>query len=336
MDSMPGMDAHLAAQSVVVDHKTELNQFCQKYCKRPVTKQDIVYVVNKFGAQYQSIVKLNCFAGQEYAGHLSLNAKDAEKSAAHQALMAYAPTIEKLSQEDDKKSRRKVHQQLTPEELAEKRARQAELGENPAITPKTKLNSLCMKISKRYLHKGETVYESQKVTGGYQATVKLAALPGEWSGRAWAGEVCATKQKAEQSAAEIALQQILSDPDLVAEADRPKGRGKGNSEKGRGKGYWAYTGWVWQEEGADVEAQGPQRVSDEPLMGDVLEWKEHFGWLRPHAAIDHPAASLRGGKVYVHKKDLPEGVDALPQGATVQFYLYEDPWGLGAEHLTLL
>merc|ERR1719343_1190017 len=106
----------------------------------------------------------------------------------------------------DKK--RKVQTPLTPEQIAAKKARNENEADNPCITPKTKLNSLCMKIAKRYLQKGETVYESNKVAGGFQATVKLIALPGEWAGRCWAGEVCSTKQKAEQSAASIALDQI--------------------------------------------------------------------------------------------------------------------------------
>mmetsp|Transcript_97291 Transcript_97291/g.251704 ORF Transcript_97291/g.251704 Transcript_97291/m.251704 type:complete len:223 (-) Transcript_97291:41-709(-) len=209
--------------------KTELNQFCQRCCKRPVTKQDIVYVTNRFDNQYQAIVKLNCLAGQEYAGHLTSNAKDAEKSAAQQAMMAYAAEIEAMPMKEPGK--KKAPQ--TPEQIEAKKARAlADDGVNPAITPKTKLNSLCMKIAKRYLQKGETIYESLKVAGGYQATVKLAALPGEWAGRAWAGEVCSTKQKAEQSAAEIALNQVSTDPELAAEAAIPKGKGKG---KGKGK-----------------------------------------------------------------------------------------------------
>lgn len=321
-------------ETTVVDAKTDLNQFCQRYCKRPVTKQDIVYVVNRFGHQYQSIVKLNCFSGQEYAGHLSMSAKEAEKSAAQQALMAYASTIETLGpKEDPQKNRRKIQQSLTPQELAAKKAKQLEAGENPAITPKTKLNSLCIKIAKRYLQKGETVYESLKVTGGYQATVKLVALPGEWAGRCWAGEVCSTKQKAEQSAAGIALNQILADPELSEEAQKPKGKGKG---KGKGKdkeGYWSnwYAGWVWQaSSGPD---QPRQRVEEEPRTGEVLEWKETYGWIKMDEPVDHPAASLRDGKVYVNRKDLIDELAALEVGAKVEFFLYEDNSGLGAEEV---
>jgi len=323
--------------AAICDAKTDLNQFCQRYCKRPVTKQDIVYVVNRFGHQYQAIVKLNCFSGQEYAGHLSMSAKEAEKSAAHQALLVYASTIEALGpKEDAAKTRRTKQTQLTPAELAAKRAKQAEAGDNPAITPKTKLNSLCMKIAKRYLQKGETVYDSQKVSGGYQATVKLVALPGEWAGRCWAGEVCSTKQKAEQSAANIALEQILSDPEMSEEAHKPKGKGKGKTNgktagaNGKGWGWGSYSGgWIWQAPGG----QERQRISEEPLTAEVVFWKETFGWILPTEPIDHPAASMRTGKVYVNRKDLCDGEENLTVGSTVQFYAYEDNAGLGGEEV---
>lgn len=311
-----------------VDPKTELNQFCQKYCQRPVTKTDIVYVTSKFGHQFgyqfQAIVKLNCLQGQEYAGSPSNNPKEAEKSAAQQALAAHAPQIAALP-------------------LSTTKAKPPEDGQNPAITPKTKLNSMCMRIAKRYLQKGEMEYESRKVPGGYQATVKLSALPGEWKDRLWAGQVFTTKQKAEQSAAEIALMQIQEDPELSAEAAKPKGSGKGRSKtkgQGKGKGGWGGWGspwgggWRWQSEpsGPDLPRE---RVTEQKVEGEVLEWQVSYGWLRPTVPIEHPAAQRRDGRVYVHRNDLlGEGeVTALTKGAKVRFHVYEDPSGLGAEEV---
>lgn len=318
-----------AVPDASIDHKTKLNQFCQKYCKRPVTKEDIVYVVNRFGNQYQSIVKLNCFAGQEYAGHLSMSSKEAEKSAAYQALLAYGPTVEALNQkEEGPKTRRKQ----TPEEVAAKKERQAEgvaEADNPAVTPKTKLNSLCMKIAKRYLQKGETSYDTMNVTGGFQAIVKLGALPGDWADRCWAGEVCSTKQKAEQSAAEVALSQILADPELAAEAAKPKER----VAKG-GRGQDGYGNWVWQPScGAELERE---RVTDGPTEGEVVDWKGAYGWVTASAPIDHEAAALRGGRVYVHKTDLLGDVEALVPGTKVKFSLYVDASGLGGDDVTAI
>mmetsp|Transcript_74198 Transcript_74198/g.159021 ORF Transcript_74198/g.159021 Transcript_74198/m.159021 type:complete len:341 (-) Transcript_74198:103-1125(-) len=333
--------AQMAPSLGGVDTKTELNQFCQRFCQRPVTKQDIVYTTSKFGQQFQSIVRLNCLGGQEYAGNLSLNPKEAEKYAAQQALQAYATTIASLppSGKADPAKKRKVTPKLTPAELAAKKAKAVDEGENPAITPKTKLNSLCMKIAKRYLQKGETVYDSLKVAGGYQATVKLTCLPGVWSGRLWAGQVCSTKQKAEQSAAEIALAQIVADKELSEEAAKPKGNAKGKgggkgAGKGKGKG-WGWGSWGWGPPWAyGAGAEMPrERVSEETATGEVVEWKDNYGWVKPHAEINHPAASQREGKVYVNKKDL-SGVESLTVGQAVKFYVYEDPSGLGGEEVT--
>mmetsp|Transcript_16620 Transcript_16620/g.35782 ORF Transcript_16620/g.35782 Transcript_16620/m.35782 type:complete len:335 (+) Transcript_16620:132-1136(+) len=328
-----GQPAQGQAQSPAVDHKTALNQFSQRYCKRPVTKEDIVYVVNRFGNQYQSIVKLNCFSGQEYAGHLSMSSKEAEKSAAYQALLAYAPAIEALGpKEEAVKSRKKQ----TPEEIAAKKEKQAAAveGENPAITPKTKLNSLCMKIAKRYLQKGETVYESMKVTGGFQATVKLGALPGEWASRCWAGEVCSTKQKAEQSAAEIALNQIVNDPILCEEAAKPKEKPPKPSRTKEKDAEANYGKWVWQPSGgADLPRE---RIGEGPLTGEVVEWKGTYGWLKAEDSLEHEMATLRGGKIYVNKKDIVPEVESLEPGTKVRFFLYEDPSGLGGEEVVVL
>merc|ERR1719476_1036049 len=69
-----------------------------------------------------------------------------------------------------------------------------------SITPKVHLHDALMKILRRPMQKGEAIYEAKECTGGFQATVRLVSLPGAWAGRTWAGEVCSTKQKAEQSA----------------------------------------------------------------------------------------------------------------------------------------
>jgi len=323
MHPAAGMEPE-ACEAEFKDAKTELCQFCQKMCKRPVTKQDIVYMVTRFGHQYQSIVKLNCFVGQEYAGHLCSSAKEAEKSAAQQALLANPGAPEILATASDRDKNRRKNQTLTPAELAEKRAKRAELGEdNAAITPKTKLNSLCMQIAKRYLQKGETLYESLKVAGGFQATVKLAALPGDWGGRCWAGEVCQSKQKAEQSAASIALGQLQADPELCAEAAKPKGKGKGKG-----------TGWVWKDSGAMASSR--QRVSEEAIFGELVEWKETHGWARAAQAIDHQAASLRDGRIYIGKNDVQCDPSALQSGVKVCFFVYEDSAGLGGEEVNVV
>jgi len=306
-------------QTVSLDPKTELNQLCQRICQRPVTKSDVEYVTSKFGQQFghqfQSVVKLNCFQGQEYAGDFAPNLKKAERSAAQHALTAHASQLQ-LSAPKTKQRMGGISEE-----------------DNPAITPKTKLNSLCMRIAKRYLEKGETTYECRKVPGGYQATVRLSALPGDWKDRLWAGRVFTTKQKAEQSAAENALKQISEDKELNEEASKPKvstkqGGGKGGSSKGSSS---AKGGWVWQD--------GPrlprEEVSPEVVLGEVRDWKKSYGWIMPSTAIQHPAANLREGRVYVHQSDLADGMTSLTTGSVVRFHVYEDASGLGAQNVGL-
>lgn len=363
---------------VDMDAKTALNQFCQRYCSRPVTKVDIMYTTTKFApSQFQAIVKLNCLEGQEYAGELSVNPKEAEKSAAQQALQAYAAAIASLppvtgtvSSSRKKKSNPQVGpggmsgadagrgmQQMpagmgagmqmpglpgAAQLLGAAQGGQVPVGslqgdgpmeaQNPALTDKVKLNAACMKIAKRALQKGETLYDTCQVGGGkapsgFQSTVQLSCLPEAWASRVFAGQVCTNKQGAEQSAATVALACIMEDEELAAvinqatdgsKLSRTKSRGQGGA---KGKGGWTYVN------GPDLERE---RLSQAPVTGEVLEWKGHFGWIRLHQPVEHEAAEQRDGKVYVNKKDLVE-VEELKQGDTVIFHLYVDASGMGAE-----
>uniref|UniRef100_A0A7S1A6J9 DRBM domain-containing protein n=1 Tax=Noctiluca scintillans TaxID=2966 RepID=A0A7S1A6J9_NOCSC len=156
------------------------------------------------------------------------------------------------------------------------------------------------------------MYETRPCTGGQQATVKLLCLPGEWAGRIWAGQVCSTKQKAEQSAAEIALAQIMGDPELSAIVNRPpapkndKGRGKGKS-KGKqfgfkgwggpcfyGKGWgmkgmdmWNWMGKGWGKGKGPDGAEGPEGM-EEMFSGIDPEFLAGFDL---NALFDDPTAT---------------------------------------------
>lgn len=323
-----------------LDPKTGLNQFCQRYCARPVTKTDIVYTTTKFGLnQFQAIVKLNCLEGQEYAGELSSSPKEAEKSAAQQALQAYAAIMSTLPPAGAGPKKKKAAG--VP---GQEKAPRLEGADNPALTDKVKLNALCMKIARRALVKGETAYETRgigagKVPEGFQTTVRMSCLPGDWASKVFAGEVCLHKQAAEQSAAKIALAAIMAAEDLMTMANskeredkEPRARkaraGKGQpGEKGAG---W---GWGWRmPTGPDLPRE---KVKEAPILGEVLEWKGNFGWVKATEAIEHEAAALRGGKIYVHKQDLADGLEALTVGASVNFTVYVDPSGLGAEEVQL-
>mmetsp|Transcript_22296 Transcript_22296/g.56789 ORF Transcript_22296/g.56789 Transcript_22296/m.56789 type:complete len:369 (-) Transcript_22296:163-1269(-) len=360
------------------DAKTGLNQFCQRYCSRPVTKTDIVYTTTKFGTnQFQAIVKLNCFEGQEYAGELAANTKAAEKSAAQQALQAYANVIASLPASGT--APKKTSAPLGPGVLAGRgagqfgapggpsgpgaagavsgaptpadKAKAAAPGSkenNPALTDKVILNATCMKIAKRALQKGETIYETVQLgigqtPAGFTSTVQLKCLPGDWANKVFTGQIYANKHGAEQSAATAALAAIMADEELSAMANAQpsasKSNGgrtgrKGKGWKGEGKDGENVGGWTFIPSGPDLPREPlPDGQSESKVSGEVLQWKGSHGWVKTNEPVEHEMALRRGGKVYVAKQDLV-GAEALEEGDKVTFKLYVDASGLGAEEVT--
>lgn len=71
-----------------------------------------------------------------------------------------------------------------------------------------------------------------------------------------------------------------------------------------------------------------------PCIGEVVIMLGHYGWLATPSQIDHPAVSKNGGRIYVQKRDIVNGM-TLVEGDKVAFYLYFDAWGLGAEAVRL-
>jgi len=306
-----------------MDAKTQLNQFCQRYCLRPVTRKDILYSTTKFGnKQYQSIVRLNCMEGQEYAGELSETPKEAEKSAAQQALKAFAGVISSLPAGKPAKKKKAEGDDVAKVKIPD--------AENPALTDKVRLNALCMRIAKRPLEKGETLYDTQQIgvgknPTGYQSTVRLPCLPEDWSTKLFVGEVFQNKQAAEQSAASKALKAVEADTDLCALADEKVPKKPTEGKKSKGKGW--KNGWWLSKGGPDLPREV---VSEATLSATVLEWKGSFGWVKLSQPFEHPAASRREGKVYLHKQDLKDGKELLAEGEMVFVHLYTDSHGLGA------
>merc|ERR1719401_423894 len=112
----------------------------------------------------------------EYAGELAENEKLSTHNAAQQALAALQPLIDSLPSKQGVKRKSPATETVA--------------GNNACNTAKVDLNSACMKIARRALQKGETVYDCQPTTeGGYQATVTINCLPNDNAGRTWAGEV---------------------------------------------------------------------------------------------------------------------------------------------------
>jgi len=229
------------------DPKTALNTFCQRYCKRAISKTDIEYHTQRLGTVMQSTVKLNCLDGVEFAGEVASNQKDAEKNAAKQAMQNYAAEYAGLAPAG-KNSKKKA-----ADPFAGLGGPALGLGGPPALahTPdpmsnaKVALNQGLMRIMKKTLTKEDVVFNTVSTALGFQSTVSVPFLPAEWGGFAWAGEVATKKKEAEENAAQQAVAALRADPAMCQAMDTPpvkpnKGFGKGKSKgfgKSFGKGY---------------------------------------------------------------------------------------------------
>lgn len=335
--------------------KTQLNTFCQKHLRVPITKNDIVYTTALYGTVYQSTVKLNCMGGVEFAGETAPNQKEAEKNAARMAVSNYAAEIAALGG-------------LGPGKTGGKKRKASALGEegatpgesaNAAATPevmssKADLNTICMKITRRALTKEEIVFQTVQTVSGYQCTVSLPCLPNEWSTMAWAGEVADTKKVAEQFAAKYALDAIKVDPQLSALANAPNaksqktGKGKGGSKGGDwskgGGGDWSKGGGGdWWGGGKAGKGKGfgkgkqdrgiRQRLTPSPVFGTVLEWLGNYGFIQLNEKIDHPHSQRGNGKVFIGKNDWKDVTKTPTPGMTVICQVYADNLNLGAEEV---
>eukprot|EP00928_Gymnodinium_smaydae_P099928 TRINITY_DN966_c4_g1_i1.p2 TRINITY_DN966_c4_g1~~TRINITY_DN966_c4_g1_i1.p2 ORF type:complete len:354 (-),score=86.95 TRINITY_DN966_c4_g1_i1:110-1129(-) len=338
-----------------MEPKSELAQVVQRLTRKCLNKNDVQYKCERYGNQFQAIVTLNCMGGTQYAGHLAPDIKQAEKSAALQALEANRAAFEAAPPPINNKKR----PMKTPEDIAAKKARQQELGVNPLDgleTPKLQLNALYMKIVKK-CNKGDIAYTTQKVLGGFQSTVMLIGLPGDWAQRKWAGQVSNTRQNAEHKAAEQALAMISADPELTELANKKReggAKGMGKGGKGGGKAAWGnpFEDMMWAAMsllggggggggggswggGYKKKDDGPRtRVLPEPILGEVTAWKGPYGFVKPSVEIDHPGAKKHEGNLYVSVSDIGE-LEQLEPGQKVKFYVYDDGKGIGGEEVTL-
>jgi len=109
---------------------------------------------------------------------------------------------------------------------------------------------------------------------------------------------------------QTAFQKKPTQPDHAAGKGKSKGKAKG------GKG-----GDPGQRE----------ILHEEPLLGTITQWRGKFGWIKPHDTIEHPLAHKHQGDLYLEQGDVEDEIDGV--GATVQFILYGDRKGLGAQNV---
>lgn len=68
------------------------------------------------------------------------------------------------------------------------------------------------------------------------------------------------------------------------------------------------------------------------MTGKVLRFRGKFGFIKAHGEIDHPDAGKHKGDIYFHIKDV-EGGEKLNPNTEVEFILYSDASGLGAQQV---
>jgi len=322
--TQPPVSEKMVAQGLTANHKQNLSQGLQGVLKKALTKADIVYeTVNIGEQQYQSTVTLNCADGQAFVGEVCTTEKLAEHAAAQQAManasmwggstaVATAVVVP---------ARTPPGQGVVVPALKQGTAAAAALGQKrkqldpTSVNPKSELATFLQRMMKRTLDKTDITYEVAQVATGFQATVTTGCL----EGRQFAGEVCEKQKMAEASAAyhaQIALAGEFGQQEAAPKKPRTTAPG---AAPGAGKGGGKFTG------GAGA------RTIVEMSTGEVVEWSDNgtFGWIRPDTPVVHPEAERRGGKIYVHKKDVVGGAP-VGTGSTVQFKVYTDSKGLGA------
>jgi len=73
------------------------------------------------------------------------------------------------------------------------------------------------------------------------------------------------------------------------------------------------------------------RVTPSHIAGRVTQWKGTYGWIEPQCVIEHPDIDKHRGRIFIHAEDTVPKWRSLTVGSLVEFYLYYDGEGLGAE-----
>jgi len=107
-------------------------------------------------------------------------------------------------------------------------------------------------------------------------------------------------------------------PAFGAAAVAGKGKGKGK-DKGKVAGHLLPR----------------ERLSVEKFTGTVTAWKGKYGWITPSEEVEHEKASKHGGKLFVGKEDLIDVTELTPE-SVVEFHIWEDSSGLGADEVVVL
>lgn len=106
-------------------------------------------------------------------------------------------------------------------------------------------------------------------------------------------------------------------------------QGKGMNDKGKGKEGKG------KSKGGKGHLLPRTRISAEKFQGTCSAWKGKYGFITPAEPIEHEKASKHNGSLFVSKDDL-EGVEELAVDTLVEFHIWEDSSGLGADEVAVV
>lgn len=140
-------------------------------------------------------------------------------------------------------------------------------------------------------------------------------------------ERCTIVQQGDGEAQEDAKAEAGEEEEPEANGGARKKVMKNNlkEKKGKGKGKGEP-----REKGPSGPDLPRERITTEPVVGEMLAWKKKWGWIMPAEPIDHPAAEKHEGKIYIHEKDI-EGEPDMATSKQFAFHVFVDQSGLGAE-----
>ncbi|CAE7903334.1 aurkb-a [Symbiodinium microadriaticum] len=206
--------------------KEQLSYFCATKLNRTIGPQDILYLSDQYPQGFQTVVRMCCLDGQEFAGEIRQDKVKAEEAAATQAMLLYKAEATLLL--DTAVKKRKAVAPPTPVQPVRKMRRLdpgvigmpgwvAQQSANVVASNKMELSTHCARIARKIMEKTDICFETKEVDeGGFQAVLRLNCLPGVWSTRSFVGQVCNKKAEAEQSTAGVALAAIKKDAFLMS------------------------------------------------------------------------------------------------------------------------
>eukprot|EP00429_Kryptoperidinium_foliaceum_P098354 CAMPEP_0176235282 /NCGR_PEP_ID=MMETSP0121_2-20121125/26758_1 /TAXON_ID=160619 /ORGANISM="Kryptoperidinium foliaceum, Strain CCMP 1326" /LENGTH=318 /DNA_ID=CAMNT_0017574699 /DNA_START=164 /DNA_END=1120 /DNA_ORIENTATION=- len=317
----------------------------------------------RFGQQHQATVTINALDGVQFAGEVAANPKAAEQAAAKIVLDNYAEEValimSKANASKNKKKRKANEILIDPAEAVATGGLSALLGTAGAIdNAKVKLNNALMRLVRRPVSKGDVNFHTVQTAVGFQCTISMPCLPGDWGGLAWAGEVASKKKQAEENAAQQAVNAIEADPEMMAQIMMSISRSQASAGKSK-RARWGEEDWSGMSphmaaamaqysqsisspcggKGAASAASAPVpriRITSVPVSGVICEWAGSYGWIKPYEPIKHDSARLTEGRIHLDAAHWKHEAIPPAEGTIVQCHVYEDPAGLSADDVTPL